>query len=225
MLYSATVILNMCDLLWGAVRGFEKRHHLAYCKFVVVATRVHLPEVLEQTCCESTSKTHPRALSKTFSVYVCLFFPFVLSMFLLFSFAFFPSLSLALPLFLHLSLCFSFVLPCSPSHVLQNPDAARSLEVCLFLLIWDGAPGIELHSFRHRSPKNVPGVCARVRVKTEKGKKEKERERRGAENIQNGWGKIKTQLVLPSASFKPSGGPHRHHYLSPVPVPALAKLE
>lgn len=103
MLYSATVIFKMCDLLWGAVGGLEKRHHLTYCKFVVVATRVHLPEVLEQTCCDSTSKTHPRALSKTFSVYLYLFFPLVLSMFLFLSFAFLPSLSLALPLFLHLS--------------------------------------------------------------------------------------------------------------------------
>ena len=155
MLYSATVIFKMCDLLWGAVGGLEKRHHLTYCKFNVVATRVHLPEVLEQTCCDSTSKTHPRALSKTFSVYLYLFFPLVLSMFLFLSFAFLPSLSLALPLFLHLSLFFfrSPLLALSCSSKSGCSSKSRGLS---FLLIWDGAPGIELHSFRHRSPKNVP---------------------------------------------------------------------
>ena len=69
-------------------------------------------------------------------------------------------------------------------------------------------------------------VCARVFVlKRKKGRRKRKGKRRGTENIQNGWGKIKTQLVLSSTSFKPSGGPHRHHYLGPVPVPAVAKLE
>jgi len=33
------------------------------------------------------------------------------------------------------------------------------------------------------------------------------------------------RLVLASASFKPSGGPHRHHFLVPASPPAVAKLE
>ena len=42
-------------------------------------------------------------------------------------------------------------------HALQSPQAAAvfspSLGVCLLLLIWGIAPGIELHRFRHRSQK------------------------------------------------------------------------
>ena len=42
-------------------------------------------------------------------------------------------------------------------HALQNPDVAAvfspSPGVCLLLLIWGIAPGIELHRFRHRSQK------------------------------------------------------------------------
>jgi len=42
-------------------------------------------------------------------------------------------------------------------HALQRPEAAvvffPSLGFCLLLLIWGIAPGIELHRFRHRSPK------------------------------------------------------------------------
>lgn len=98
---------------------------------------------------------HTHALFPRHSLSI--FISFSLSFFLCFYFSLLPSFprSLSLSLSFSISLSFSFALPCSPSDVLQNPDAARSLEVCLFLLIWDGAPGIELHSFRHRSPKNV----------------------------------------------------------------------
>ena len=41
-------LLKMCDFLWGATGNLEERYPLKLCKYVVMATCLHFPEVLEQ---------------------------------------------------------------------------------------------------------------------------------------------------------------------------------